>query len=681
MSKRRHDRSTSSSRRVRLGLTALLLGAALSTGCPDPHDHKADVDSGTDPIHDKDSGTVDDAGVQEDAGSEEDASVQMDAGEEDAGEDASTPWPTPPVLRNPVDLPDMELATKALTIMGSSDVGSSGSCRNCHALGRSTLSSWHNMTKYPTEGCLQDTALTSADKIDQILSCLAWSGKDGSKEYWDPQMLGIYAAAAHLPWFKFAFEHRSTAGADWMDKHESFVAQAGMPRQGPPLSQEDFDVVAEWFIRGIPNYKDIVPADQGAGECVANRDPKLLAHLDAMKTSGWRAKNKQAGLLMYGCEGDEAAIDCLSAVPVAKDTNYGRHWDVGDATIRILRDNSATPSEYWSRTSADGRYMASGGGNNDLGAQLVDLERGVNIPLNGMYDSGFFPDNSGFMIQSSKGPLVCEQSLLSSEPTQITGNEAACKYFSVDQIGIYQQVGKSVDGSDYWVAAGDFSADDGGSLTSGQAEITLENPSAEFAADSAVTLTPMLNNGTKFAAGKSTTLHVANQGDVVLSPSGELLVTRVMGEETQNDEGWFGASQAGYAIHKITTQHTATGVTASTELVGRVCLEGGKVMVSQDERFLVLHHYIEKSDAVELGFTGADDPLFAPYLTQGGANLYLVDLLTGTTQRITNVKAGQYAIYPHFRADGWIYFIVRTTDLHEYFAATDAALRVEAATP
>ena len=66
--------------------------------------------------------------------------------------------------------------------------------------------------------------------------------------------------------------------------------------------------------------------------------------------------------------------------------------------------------------------------------------------------------------------------------------------------------------------------------------------------------------------------------------------------------------------------------------------------------------------------------------------LFLVDLLTGKSTRITSVKPGQYALYPHFRADNWIYFVVRTTEgkaapdggNHEYFVASDAALLLEA---
>jgi hypothetical protein len=42
------------------------------------------------------------------------------------------------------------------------------------------------------------------------------------------------------------------------------------------------------------------------------------------------------------------------------------------------------------------------------------------------------------------------------------------------------------------------------------------------------------------------------------------------------------------------------------------------------------------------------------------------------------VKPGQYALFPHFRSDGWIYFVVRTITGEEYIAASNAALTAEA---
>ena len=39
---------------------------------------------------------------------------------------------------------------------------------------------------------------------------------------------------------------------------------------------------------------------------------------------------------------------------------------------------------------------------------------------------------------------------------------------------------------------------------------------------------------------------------------------------------------------------------------------------------------------------------------------------------------GQYALYPHFRSDGWMYYLVRDREAgREYIAASDAALVLE----
>jgi hypothetical protein len=112
--------------------------------------------------------------------------------------------------------------------------------------------------------------------------------------------------------------------------------------------------------------------------------------------------------------------------------------------------------------------------------------------------------------------------------------------------------------------------------------------------------------------------------------------------------------------------------------IARYCVSGGKPGFSYDERWIVYHHYVTAADAVELGFTGPNDPNFTPYLSKGAANVYLMDLQTGVPTRITNMAPGQYALFPHFRSDGWIYATIRdrNTD-HEYMVASDAALQAE----
>jgi hypothetical protein len=53
-------------------------------------------------------------------------------------------------------------------------------------------------------------------------------------------------------------------------------------------------------------------------------------------------------------------------------------------------------------------------------------------------------------------------------------------------------------------------------------------------------------------------------------------------------------------------------------------------------------------------------------------------LSTGIPQRITNMHPGQYALYPHFRSDGWLYGEVRDGQAgREYTIASDAVRVLE----
>jgi len=50
-------------------------------------------------------------------------------------------------------------------------------------------------------------------------------------------------------------------------------------------------------------------------------------------------------------------------------------------------------------------------------------------------------------------------------------------------------------------------------------------------------------------------------------------------------------------------------------------------------------------------------------------------MLTGVRTRVTTMQPGQYAIFPHWRSDGWFYFLVRDTNSSkEYVVGSDAAL-------
>ena len=601
-------------------------------------------------------------------------------------------WAEPPPLANPVSLADDALAREALGLLGSSAVGASGRCSNCHALGRPTLTRWQQLTSAFAAECLEDVSLPDVAAVDAMYACFEQHRRSGTG--FAASDFGIYAAAAHLPWFTFVLEHATATAADRAAR-QAFDARVAMPRAGEPLTAAEFDVVAEWFGRGLPGVFDLVPEESGEG-CTELVAPALVEHVGVMAADGWRARNEQVPLLMFGCDAAQTGAACLGTFPLAADLPYAAGWDeVEGTTIRVLWDNSAAPTAYWSRSSPDGRFIASGLAAPDAGGdlgQILDLQRNAIFPGNFAYDATFFPDNSGLMVQRGQyapalpGGLptdgtpeegdvavACEQSVLLDSPARLTGDEPECTALE-GQIGLYEQLAKSLDGDDYWVVFGSYGEDDGGFHP------VLENPAAAFQPQTVTTLVPMINQGNGFEAGAPVQVSTPLQGDPMLSPSGRLLITRVKGAETTvNVDGVdiVTAEQSGYALHLVSTVRDGADWSASLEEVGRVCITGGKAVLSYDERWMILHHYTTADDAVELGFTGPDDPEFAPYAQLGSSNIYLVDLLTGESRRITNVGAGQYALFPHFRSDGWIYFVVRTLDGQEYFAASDAALFAE----
>jgi hypothetical protein len=586
-------------------------------------------------------------------------------------------------------LEDAELAREALGLLGSSAVGGNGPCKNCHSLGRPTLTRWAKLTQDFADACLDQPEFEDQADVDAMFDC--FQTQAGADEPFAPANFGIYAAAAALPWFSYIFEHASEVDNATREK-QGFVTRVGMPRAGQAWTQEEFDVVAEWFARSLPNLLELVPADSGE-DCTPGLDPSVAAHVNALASTGWRAKNAQVPLLMFGCDQGQSGSACLSGFPLSETQAYAADWaGLPGSQIRLLHDNTDTPTTYWSRCSADGRYIASGlrdFADGDAAGQIVDLNQDRVIPANFSYDATFFPDNSGFVVQQGGGSesgsdavpsdgsvdagetaLLCEQSVLASEPSVLTGDETECKQLS-GRIGLYQQLATSLDGSDYWVIHGSYESDNGGFENP-----VLTNPSAAYEADSSVTFTPMVNQGNGFTASPSVRRELPRQGDPMLSPSGRLLVTRMKGQEFSTSADGFdliAAEQSGYALYTV---DSSGGDPLLTD-VGRICLQGGKATFSFDERWMVFHHYVVDADAVELGFSGPSDSDFSDYQELGSSNLYLVDLLTGESRRFTNMPAGQYALFPHFRSDGWIYFVVRTLEGEEYFAATDAALVLE----
>jgi hypothetical protein len=409
----------------------------------------------------------------------------------------------------------------------------------------------------------------------------------------------------------------------------------------------------------VPLLDETLPNDPPPSSCAQGISADVSTHVTAMQTTGWRAVNRINMMAMYDCGGATDPKLCLADKPFATDQAFGAGWDIGGrGRWRVLKDVTYS-SSYWTRSSPDGRFVGHGVAN-VTGSYIIDLQRDAIIDIAAQYDPAFFPDNSGFVFQGGTRN-ACGMSVLTSNPASITMGEAAC--VRVSTIGLYEHVGRFLNGGDFFAIDSQFESDDGGKSP------TFGDPLASFTSTGYTDFTPMVFDGTKFVP--KTRVHVTQQfeGDSTLSPSALLEMTRVSGP---------GEKQIGYVLRKVVATPSGTSYAVSTPEIARYCISGGKPGFSYDERWVAFHRYVTDADAQELGFSSASDPGFAAYKQKGAANIYLMDLRTGVPIRLTNMQPGQYALYPHFRSDGWIYAQIRDTNAnHEYTVASDGALLLE----
>jgi hypothetical protein len=543
------------------------------------------------------------------------------------GNESATPAPdavmvdaaVAPVFRNAVTLPDNELATQSLEILKE--------CSSCHGITRQRIRYWRALSDNAMAKCLTDLSLPDQPTAQKTIDCARAMPDSGVSDFATTK-LGIYATATHLPWFQFAFWR---AYGDDTTQLAQFQQQLGMPKEGTPLTQEQFDIVAEWFARGVPLLDETLPADPAPSTCTPGISSSVAAHVQTMATQGWRAINRNNMMAMFGCGAETDPKNCLG------DFTRIPEWEVaGHGAIRQLKEVTYV-SSYWTRSSPDGRFVGHGVADVQ-GSYIQDLQRNAQVSIATQYDPAFFPDNSGFVFQGGTRN-VCGISVLTSNPTSIAMTEAACT--KISSIGLYQHVGQGINGGDYFGIDSQFESDDGGK------DPTKTDPDATFTSAGYTDFTPMIFDGTKYVSKGRVRVLNPFEGDSTLSPSAQLEMTRVAGP---------GEKQIGYVLRKVVATPAGTSYTITTPEIARYCLSGGKPGFSYDERWVAFHHYE----------------------ANGSANLYLMDLRTGDPVRITNMPAGKYALYPHFRSDGWIYAQVRdTTTGHEITIASDAALLAE----
>lgn len=490
---------------------------------------------------------------------------------------------------------------------------------------------------------------TAQRPAKDIVSCLKLDPARADSPY-VPNKLGIYASAAHLGYFQDVFKQAFPADAPghnadtWAIEYGKFKNRVAMPKGNHPrFSQGELDVVAEWFARGLPRLADHVQNDVGPTSCTPSVSPAVATHVQQMATQGWQAVNASTGMNMYN----------LASAPSAQSKPYGAGW-ANRGTLKVTRE-LAFNTYYWMRSSPDGRFVANGATGGD-GAVISDLQTGKDIRVQAAYDPGFFPDGRGWVFMGTPiGAGFCTTSLLTANPDRIDFSESACG--TVDNVGLYQHLAQGLGGGDYFAINSQFTSDNpSGTVT--------RDPSASFARTAQLKITPMVFDGTRYVGKPSVSTSSPYEGDSVLSPSSRLVVSRFGSD----------AGHLGYVLRRINATPSGGSYDITTTEIGRYCTKGAKPAISFNERWMVTHHYVTAEDYADLGFASASAPGFQAILAAGSANIILVDLTTGARTRVTTMKAGQYALFPHFRSDGWIYFLVRDQNTNkEYAVASDAA--------
>ena len=207
-------------------------------------------------------------------------------------------------------------------------------------------------------------------------------------------------------------------------------------------------------------------------------------------------------------------------------------------------------------------------------------------------------------------------------------------------INLYQHVARGTNGSDYFIINSQFTSD------SGRNDGT-KNPVAHFDGGATMKFSPMAFNGTTYEQLNAVVVDSPFEGDSVLSPSGKLVISRLAG-------GPDGGS-LGYVIREVTTSRFESSYQIGIDkVVARFCVDGAKANISFDERFFVTHRY-----------------------ANGASDVVLMDMLTGIEHLVTRMPTGSAALFPHFRSDGWFYFLVRHEN-EEFVIASDLALQLAA---
>ncbi len=447
----------------------------------------------------------------------------------------------------------------------------------------------------------------------------------------------------------------------------------------------------------------------------------------------WAAKNPMAGVTAFKLRELRKMPGFTSFwTRSSPDGRFVGNGGAPDETRTTGGDNTRRTGRRDNTVSAGNAVGVVGGGNagNDdgdlsLGAAIDDLAvKNRRILVTASYDPGFSPDNTKFMFVGEICPM---QQLRNTKLKNVNTDDPKKSGCFRGDISTYQSIGQTTGAGEAFtvINPGNYEVDNSGGSPDGAAD-PLFVPTNEMT----------IHNFAKEASGafKDTAVVAAtpNESQPSISVTSELLVQR-FSPKRANDNNFGGGNDGGFAdgegfgpavepqpavdpvnggggdavqpgegavlpdsavvngggglnlagnnefdavikktgyrvrfVDKLRTggaAYDAAGDTTTSE----ICLKGNKAMMSFDDRFIVTHHAIDQEDDAASAGKHSD--------------IWLYDILKKQAVRVTQTPPGTFALYPHFRADGWIYFLVREWDAagqvrNDYIMASDAALQM-----
>ena len=404
----------------------------------------------------------------------------------DAAPDAAPDALVIPVFRNPVDLPDDQLA-----LSGAEDPRRErvrrvdDELQRCHGLTRQQLRYWRVLSDTAMTTCLTDLAVSSRESARTMIECIRAMPELPQSDF-QTKKLGIYSSATQLPWFSFAVQrlrrrrHRHELGTELVSTRSACRAAAAPPSRSRRRSSTSSPSGSS---RGLPR----LDADAAAGPAADDVRLAGVAPTSRRTSPRWRRRagarsTRRTMMAMFGCGAATDPKQCLPTAPLGADAAVRRR--LGRARPRpAARARRRRPTRRRSgraaRPTAGSSRTAS---QNVAGSYVIDLQRDGRWSRSTRHvRSGFFPDNSGFVFQG--GPRnTCAQSVLTSNPTSDHDDRAGVHETCDDRPLPARR--RACSGGDYFAIDGQFVSDDGGHTA------TLRDPDANFGSNGHARLHP-----------------------------------------------------------------------------------------------------------------------------------------------------------------------------------------------